>query len=85
MTGAAALAAVEIDALAKWLWVSATKLCHENTTSIASSTATQPAPSRRPERGGRDVLPMRLAVIAIISGRSFDERVVVALLCCIVT
>jgi len=41
-------AAVEIGALAKWLWVWATKLCHENTTSMASSTAIQPAPSRRP-------------------------------------
>jgi hypothetical protein len=31
------------------------------------------------------LLPMRLALVAIISGRSFDERVAVALLCCIVT
>jgi len=31
------------------------------------------------------VLPMRLALVAIISGQSFDERVAVALLCCIVT
>jgi hypothetical protein len=46
---------------------------------MANSTAIQPALSRRPEWGGRDVLPMRLAIIAIISGRSFDERVAVAL------
>jgi hypothetical protein len=77
--------AVEIGALAKWLCVWATKLCHEKTTNMASSTATQPAPSRRPERGGRDVLPMRLALVAIVSDRSFDERVAVVLLCCIVT
>jgi hypothetical protein len=52
---------------------------------MANSTATQPALSRRPEWGGRELLPMRLALVAIVSGRSFDERVAAALLCCIVT
>lgn len=78
MTAPVPPTAVEIGALAKWLWVWATKLCHENTTSMASSTATQPAPSRRPEWGGREVLPIRLALVAIISGRSFGDRVAVA-------